>query len=98
VSSINSILNSASSGLYVAQTGIGVVSNNVANVNTTGYITEQLNQTSTVAGGVGTGVNGQSITLAANQYLQNASLGASADAGSASIVSSMLTQAQGLFG
>jgi len=98
VTSINQILNSASSGLYTAQTGISVVSNNVANINTTGYVTEQLNQNSTVTGGVGTGVNGQSITLAANQYLQNASLGASADAGSASIISSMLTQAQGLFG
>jgi flagellar hook-associated protein 1 FlgK len=98
VSSINQILNSASSGLYTAQTGIGVVSNNIANINTAGYVTEQVDQNSTVSGGVGTGVNGQSITLAANQYLQNASLGASADAGSASIISSMLTQAQGLFG
>ena len=98
MSSINQILSSASSGLYVAQTGIGVVSNNVANINTTGYVTEQLNQNSTVTGGVGTGVNGQSITLAANQYLQNASLGASADAGSSGIISSMLTQAQALFG
>ena len=98
MSSINQILSSASSGLYTAQTGISVVSNNVANINTTGYSTEQLNQTSTVTGGVGSGVNGQSVTLAANQYLQNASLGAAADAGSASIVSSMLTQAQGLFG
>jgi len=98
VSSINQILNSASSGLYTAQTGISVVSNNVANINTTGYVTEQLNQTSTASGGVGTGVDGQSITLAANQYLQNASLGASADSGAASIISNMLTQAQGLFG
>ena len=98
MTSINQILNSASSGLYTAQTGIQVVSNNVANINTTGYATEQLNQTSTVTGGVGSGVDGQSVTLAANQYLQNASLGAAADAGSASITSSMLTQAQGLFG
>jgi len=98
LTSINQILNSASSGLYTAQTGIQVVSNNVANINTTGYATEQLNQTSTVTGGVGSGVDGQGVTLAANQYLQNASLGAAADAGSASITSSMLTQAQGLFG
>ena len=98
MTSINQILNSASSGLYTAQTGIQVVSNNVANINTTGYATEQLNQTSTVTGGVGSGVDGQSVTLAANQYLQNASLGAAADAGSSGITSSMLTQAQGLFG
>ena len=98
MSSISQILNTASSGLYTAQTGIGVVSNNVANINTAGYVTEQLNQLSSVTGGVGTGVDGQSISLAANQYLQNASLGASADAGAASIISSMLSQAQGLFG
>ena len=97
MTSINQILNSAS-WVYTAQTGISVVSNNVANINTTGDVTEQLNQNSTATGGVGTGVNGQSITLAANQFLQNASLGASADAGSSGIISSMLTQAQGLFG
>jgi flagellar hook-associated protein 1 len=98
VSSISQILSAATSGLYTAQTGISVVSNNVANVNTTGYVTEQLNQNSTVSGGVGTGVNGQSVTLAANKFLQNASLGASADAGASGIISGMLTQAQGLFG
>ena len=98
MSSISQILNSASSGLYTAQTGIGVVSNNVANINTTGYVTENLDQVSTVNGGVGTGVNAQGIVLAANQYLQNASLGATADSSSASIISSMLSQAQGLFG
>ncbi len=98
MTSLNQILNTASSGLYTAQSGISVVSNNVANINTAGYVTEQLNQNSTVTGGVGSGVDGQGITLAANQYLQNASLGASADAGSASIISGMLSQAQGLFG
>jgi len=98
VSSLSQILNSASSGLYTAQTGISVVSNNVANINTTGYIDEKVNQNSTVTGGVGTGVDGQSVTLAANQYLQNTSLGAAADASSASAVSSALTQAQSLFG
>jgi len=98
VTSLSQVLNTASSGLYTAQTGISVVSNNVANINTTGYVTEQLNQNSTVTGGVGSGVDGKSITLAANQYLQNASLGASADASSAGIISSMLTQAQGLLG
>ena len=98
MSSISQILNTASSGLYTAQTGIGVVSNNVANINTTGYVTENLDQVSTVTGGVGTGVNAQGIVLAANQYLQNASLGATADASSASIISGMLSQAQGLFG
>ena len=98
MSSISQILNSASSGLYTAQTGIGVVSNNVANINTTGYVTEQVDQVSQVSGGVGTGVDSQGVTLAANQYLQNASLGASADAGSSGIISSMLTQAQALFG
>ena len=56
MSSLGSLLSIAQTGLQVAQTGLDVVSNNVANVNTTGYVREIVNQSSTSAGGVGTGV------------------------------------------
>jgi flagellar hook-associated protein 1 FlgK len=95
--SLSAILNSASSGLHVAQTGINAVSDNVANVNTPGYVQKVVNQSALALQGAGAGVTA-SITRAANQYLQNASLSATADVGQTGAVSSLLGQAQALFG
>lgn len=96
--SLNTILNSASSGLYVAQTGINAVSDNIANVNTPGYVEKVVNQSAMALQGAGAGVAVTSITRAANQYLQNASLSASADVGKTGAISNLLGQAQALFG
>ena len=98
MSTLGSILQTASSGLSVAQLGIGTVSNNVANLNTAGYVREVVDQNTVTVQAVGGGVSASSITRVANQYLQNASLGASGAAGLASAVSSTLSQAQALFG
>ena len=98
MSSLSSILSIAQSGLQVAQTGLDTVSNNVANVNTAGYVKEVVNQSSTTANGVGTGVTVDGIVRATNAYLEKANLSAQSDAGSASISSSLLSQAQSLFG
>ena len=98
MTTLNSILGTASSGLYVAQTGINAVSDNVANVNTTGYVRKVVNQTTTAQQGGGVGVSIAAVTRAANQYLQNASLSAAATVGQSGAVSSILDQAQALFG
>src|ERR1700722_4186020 len=98
MSTLGSILQTASSGLSVAQLGIGTVSNNVANLNTAGYVREVVDQNTVTVQAVGGGVSASSIPRVANQYLQNASLGASGAAGLASAVSSTLSQAQALFG
>ena len=98
MSSLGSVLSIAQSGLQVAQTGLDVVSNNVANVNTPGYVRELVNQSSVTANGTGLGVTVDGITRATNSYLEAANLSAQSDAGSASITSSILTQAQSLFG
>lgn len=98
MTTLNSILNIAASGLYTAQTGLAITSDNVSNLNTTGYVRKVLNQDPQVISGVGTGVSSDGVTRAANQFLQNASLGASADSSSASAISDMLDQAQTLFG
>ena len=96
--SLNSILGTATSGLYVAQTGMNAVSDNVANVNTAGYVRKVVNQTTLAQQGVGIGVSVASVTRAANQFLQNASLSASATVGQTGAVSNLLGQAQSLFG
>ena len=96
--SLSSILNIATSGLEVAQTGLTAVSNNITNVNTAGYVREVVNQGSLSVGGQGIGVGVQDIARTTNQFLEQANLKATADSSSASVTSSMLDQAQSLFG
>jgi flagellar hook-associated protein 1 FlgK len=98
VSSLSGIMSNAASGVLTAQTQLNTVSNNIANINTTGYVREVANQQSVVAGGAGDGVTIVSIQNAANQFLQTASLSASSRSGQASIVSTTMDQAQALFG
>jgi flagellar hook-associated protein 1 FlgK len=96
--SLNSILSSSVTGLQTAQTGINTVSNNVANLNTAGYQREVINQQTLVVAGATEGVTPGEISRVTDQYLQGASLQASASAGSAAIVSNLLDQAQSAFG
>ena len=98
MASLGGILNIASTALQSAQTSISVVSNNVSNVNTPGYVREVANQESLVVGGAGGGVAVTSITRAADTYLQQASLSATGNAGNYGAISSYLDQAQKLFG
>jgi flagellar hook-associated protein 1 FlgK len=98
MSSLSSILQTSSAGLAAAQTGINTVSNNVANLNTAGYVREVVDQGSIADLGLGAGVSVSGVVRAANQYLQNTSLSASGTAGLSSAISNMLSQAQSLFG
>lgn len=96
--SINSILSTAASGLAAAQSGIRVTSDNIANVNTAGYVRKTLQQTSRVNNGMGAGVDVVGVTRAANSFLQLSSMNASTAAGRAGVRSELLNNAQGLFG
>ncbi len=56
-------LNIASSGLFAAQQGLSVTSNNIANMNTTGYSRQVVGQqASTPLSGFGTGMIGMGVT------------------------------------
>ena len=96
--SLNSIISTASSGMFAAQIGLNTTSDNVSNLNTPGYIEKVVDLTSTAIAGVGSGAQATGVRLAANQFLQNANLSASADLGQANIVSDLMSQAQSLFG
>ena len=96
--SLNSVLGSATSGLFAAQTQLRVVSDNIANINTPGYAREVVNQTPVGGGELMGGVQVGAITRSVDQFLQQASLTAAAQSGSAGAMSSMLDQAQALFG
>lgn len=97
-SSISGVLNIATSGLSVAQTEVTATSDNIANVNTTGYNRKVVTQAETVVGGAGAGVHVASIQNAYNTFLVKANLSATAQAGQTSVVSNFLNQAQQMFG
>ena len=96
--SITNMMGIALSGLQTAQTGLNTVSNNIANVNTPGYAREIVEQSPLVSGAAGDGVTVDDVKRVTNQYLESASYQASSAAGSSSIISNLLDQAQSAFG
>lgn len=96
--SISDVLNIATSGLTVAQSQVSATSDNIANVNTTGYARKVVTQSETVVDGRGLGVHIDNIKSAYNAFLQKASLSANAQAGQTQVVTNFLNQAQQMFG
>src|SRR4029079_5659806 len=96
--SLGVTLNTAASGLNAAQAGLRVVSDNIANVNTPGYVRKAVIQQPLVVDGVGQGVKIDGLTRDTHPYLQGASLTAASDAQRWSSVAQYLDNAQSLFG
>lgn len=96
--SLNTILNTANSGLQTAQTQLRVVSDNVSNVNTPGYVRKIADQQSLSTQGVGTGVEIARIRLATDRFLQAASLSAGAEASRQGVRYELYDRIQSLFG
>ncbi len=96
--SLSAVLSSATSGLNAAQTGLRAVSDNIANVNTPGYVRKVINQSQLVVDGQGMGVSVTGIQRVADRYLQSASLTATADSSRWDVYSKFLDNAQSLFG
>ena len=96
--SLNAIMNTATSGLATAQTQLRVVSDNVSNVNTPGYVRKIADQTSLTSQGMGSGVEVSRIRLATDRFLQAASLNAGANAARESVRYELYDRIQSLFG
>ena len=96
--SLTGILRTANSGLVAAQVGMGAVSDNIANVNTPGYVRKTVDQSQLVVGGRGMGVEVSGVKRVTDQYLQMATLTAGSEAGRWQVVSQYLDNAQSLFG
>jgi len=96
--SLTTTLLTASSGLNAAQASLRTISDNIANVNTPGYVRKAVIQESLVVDGGGAGVKIAGIKRITDQYLQLASLTASSDAARWGAVSQYLDNAQSLFG
>ncbi|MCR5874746.1 flagellar hook-associated protein FlgK [Phenylobacterium sp. J426] len=96
--SLNVTLQTASSGLNAAQAALRAVSDNIANVNTPGYVRKAVDQQPLVVDGVGMGVRVQGVKRITDDYLQMASLTAASDSSRWAMVSQYLDNAQSLFG
>ncbi len=96
--SLTIALKTAASGLMAAQAGLRTVSDNIANVNTPGYVRKTVNQQQLVVGGQGMGVEVTGVQRVTDQYLQTASITASSDSSRWDTVSQYLDNAQSQFG
>jgi flagellar hook-associated protein 1 FlgK len=96
--SLNLTLRTATTGLQAAQMGLRAVSDNIANVNTTGYVRKTIDQKPLVVAGTGMGVQVTGIQRVTDQYLEAASQTASGDYSRWATYSQYMDNAQGLFG
>lgn len=96
--SISSVLLSGLSGLRAAQSGIAVVSSNISNANTPGYVRSEVHLSPLTNLGSGSGVQVEAIRRAADQFLSTASYIAEATRGAAAARSDLLSRAQASFG
>ncbi len=96
--SLSIALNTAATGLAAAQASLTAVSDNIANVNTPGYVRKVVDQQQLVVNGAGQGVDILGVHRVTDQYLQLASLTASSDSSRYDITSQFLDNAQALFG
>ena len=96
--SLTAVLKTANSGLVASQVGLRAVSDNIANVNTAGYVRKTVDQQQLVVGGRGMGVEVSGVKRVTDQYLQLASLSSASEAGRWEAVAQYMDNAQSLFG
>ena len=96
--SLNIALKSATSGLFAAQAALRTASDNIANVNTPGYVRKVTNQQQLVANGMGQGVRVSGVQRVTDQYLQLAGMSANSEASRWGVMAQYFDSAQGLFG
>ena len=96
--SLSIALQTAVSGLQAAQAQLRAVSDNIANVNTPGYVRKTVTTEQRVVAGAGAGVEITGVQRVTDQYLQTASLTASSDASRYDISSQFMDNVQSLFG
>jgi flagellar hook-associated protein 1 FlgK len=96
--SLTQSLSTALAGLSVTQSGLGVVSANVANAQTPGYVARTLEQMSTITGDAGVGVRVASINRQLNEAVQQQLRVETSGGAYADLRSDMLQQLQQIYG
>lgn len=98
--SLGSALATAISGLHVNQAALSIVSSNIANAQTAGYVTRALDQTEVAGANSDTGasVRALGVNRQLDQYLQTQLRTEMSGAGYADKTSTVLAQLQSLYG
>src|SRR6185437_412964 len=96
--SLNGITISALSGLQTNQSALGVVSNNIANINTDGYARRIVNEQPLSSGGQLMGVDIASIERVVNQFLTQENLTATGTSSQYNTEAQLFSQLNGLLG
>lgn len=96
--SLTQALSTAISGLHVNQASLALVSSNVANANTPGYIRKTISQTALGGAGSGISVNVVGIQRQFDQYVQRQLRVESSGAAYADLRAQFYNQIQSLFG
>jgi flagellar hook-associated protein 1 FlgK len=96
--SLNGIAASALTALKTNSAALGVVSNNVANLNTQGYARRVVNQQTLAAGGQLMGVDIASVQRVVDRFLQQEQLSAGGAASQYDTQANLFSQLNGLLG
>ncbi|MBR1156853.1 flagellar hook-associated protein FlgK [Bradyrhizobium sp. JYMT SZCCT0428] len=96
--SLSDALSIAMSGLRTNQAAMSLVSSNVANAETPGYVRKTLNQVATDAGAFGSNVRSVGVNRELDQYIQAQLRTETSGAGYTSLRSNFLQQLQSLYG
>jgi flagellar hook-associated protein 1 FlgK len=95
---LTSVLLAGLSGLRAAQTGVSIVSQNIANANTPGYVRTELTLAPRTQLGYGAGVDIKGVQRAADRFLATAGYITEAARGASSARADILSRAQSNFG
>lgn len=96
--SLGDALSIAMAGLRANQASMSLVSSNVANAETPGYVRKTTDQVTTNTGSTGSGVNVNGVNRELDQYIQAQLRTETSGASYASLKSDFLQQLQGIYG
>src|SRR6202163_4104187 len=96
--SLGAALATAMSGLRANQAGLSIVSSNIANAQTPGYVTQRINQTETATGDTGASVSVIGVNRQLNQFIQTQLRSETSGGAYAGQMASVLTQLQSVYG
>jgi flagellar hook-associated protein 1 FlgK len=96
--SLGSALATAMSGLSVNQAALSIVSSNIANAQTPGYVAQSINQVEVATGGDGSSVAVAGVNRQLNQFVQSQLRSETSGGTYADQMANVLTQLQSVYG
>jgi len=96
--SLGSALSTAMAGLRANQAALSIVSSNIANAQTPGYVTQTVNQVEKTTGDIGATVGVIGVNRQLNQFIQTQLRSETSGAAYADQMASVLTQLQSIYG